>query len=52
MLAQSTATTRPALRPVFDVGVVRAVADDLHALARDLRAGRPARAASRSPSSS
>jgi hypothetical protein len=42
MLAQSTATTRlapSAVRPMFDVGVVRAVAEDLRALARDLRAG-------------
>jgi hypothetical protein len=42
MLAQAAATTRlapPALRPVFDVGVVQAVAEDLRALACDLRAG-------------
>jgi hypothetical protein len=41
MLDQSTTTTRrnsPALRPLFDVGVVRAVDEDLRALARDLRA--------------
>jgi hypothetical protein len=42
MLAQAAATTRPAqpaLRPMFDVRVVHAVAEDLRALAARLRAG-------------
>jgi hypothetical protein len=42
MLDQSAAAMRvnaPALRPLFDVGVVRAVAEDLRAMALDLRAG-------------
>jgi hypothetical protein len=43
MLAQAGATTGrlapPALRPVFDVGVIQAIADDLGALAAALRDG-------------
>jgi hypothetical protein len=42
MLVQAAATTRrapPALHPMFDVGVVQAVAEDLRALAAVLRTG-------------